>query len=326
MIDLRETLRNWLPYRLLDTSGGLQCEWLYAGEKPFTEPFFIETITALKASLSQRRCKVVSSLDMLEEWAYIPDTVRPAAIIFHVSRCGSTLLSQLLSCDPANIVLSEVPVFDELLRLPFKYPSLDEKEVTDLLKGAILFYSQVRRSGQEHLFIKTDSWHLHFYEQYRQLFPDTPFILLYRHPLEVLHSQKKQRGLQSVPGLIEPEVLGLKKPKDTFDLDSYMADVLENYFKKMLWMMKNDSLCISYNYIQGIPELFKKIYELLSCQITTRMEQQIIKRSRYHGKHPVQIFEEVMPEFPVPENLNGAYNYYQELDVLTAGLVRSGRI
>ncbi len=48
-------------------------------------------------------------------------------------------------------------------------------------------------------------------EKARKLYPQTPFILLYRQPGEVIRSQQKRRGMQSIPGLLEPEIFGFTK-------------------------------------------------------------------------------------------------------------------
>ena len=110
-------LKNWVPWKLSNTL----CEWLYTGNKKFTEPFFDDTISVCRNLDENRKpYKVVSDLQIMAEWAGDINALVPSAIIFHVSRCGSTLLSQLLGLDETHIVLSEVPFFDELLRLPYK--------------------------------------------------------------------------------------------------------------------------------------------------------------------------------------------------------------
>ena len=99
----------------------------------------------------------------------------------------------LLGLDPQVIVLSEVPVLDEWLR-----SSLAER---DPLFAATLRLLGQRRFGNEHaLFVKTDCWHIFFADRLRRLYPETPFILLYRSPEAVLVSHRKIRGTQMVQG------------------------------------------------------------------------------------------------------------------------------
>ena len=199
-VTISSMLENWVPYKLTSGEDRLQCEWMYTGDKEFTEPFFDETISKCRQLYCRDR-KSVSSVDILSQWSNEIESVPPSAFIFHVSRCGSTLASQLLALDRGNIILSEVPFFDALLRKSIAGESL---------KAAISFYAPVKKDRRR-LFIKTDSWHVFFYKQIRNLYPATPFVLLYRRPDEVMRSQQKRRGMHAVPGLIESSLFGFEK-------------------------------------------------------------------------------------------------------------------
>jgi len=135
-------IEGWIPYKLTDVEGEPICQWLNTFNLAFTEPFFDSTITkcmALDANLN-KFCSV-SNLDAMAKWAGEVAEVPPAAFIFHISRCGSTLVSQLLASSPKNVSLAEVPFFDDILRLPFKYKEFNEAEINGLLKAAITYYS-----------------------------------------------------------------------------------------------------------------------------------------------------------------------------------------
>lgn len=314
MID--QQLQGWLPYRLETATSSV--EWLFTGSQVFSEPFFDDTIMALhRLPFNQKPFKVVSDLEMMKQWAEAVDNISPSAIIFHVSRCGSTLLTQLLGQDSRNIVLSEVPLFDEILRLPYKKTGMDPEDVKSHLEAAIRLYGQRRISGQERLFIKTDSWHLHYYEAFRKLYPDVPFVVLYRHPAEVLSSQRKQRGVQSVPGLLEPEIFGFgAEVKNAYDLDRYMANVLETYFAKMVEIVDRDPLCFPFDYGKGIPLLLHQLYQRLGLALTPQLHQDIASRSQFHAKHPHQVFKEG-DHGPIEASLwRNCLDYYQQLQLM----------
>jgi hypothetical protein len=308
-------LNNWIPRRIIKSASPISCEWLFIGEKQFTEPFFEDTIAACRRSIENgRQLKVVSDLEMMASWAAEMNAVPPSAIIFHVSRCGSTLLSQLLSCDPRHIVLSEVPFFDEILRLPFKKEPLCEKTVNKYLDAAVRFYGQRRTGNQQYLFIKADSWHLHFYDQLRFLFPDTPFLLLYRDPSEVIRSQDRQPGIQFVPGLIEPEVFGFTSDQyPELNLQLYRANVLTSYFKKMIQIMQRDSLAFSFNYAEGILNIIKRIYPLLHITLEKGMEERFEERCAFHSKRPQELFSEDRVYREIPKYLEPAHALYEQL-------------
>src|SRR5438270_2216883 len=201
---------DWIPWKIVEEQDAILVRWLYLGEKKFTEPFFTDSIQHCTV-FEQNRFpnQLFSSLSQMQQCSREVEAIKPNAFIFHVSRCGSTLLSQFLSIDPQNIVLSEVPLLDELLRLPYhKRQKTSLENSDDYFHAALQLHGRPRSILEKNLFVKTDSWHLMFHQRIRRLYPQTPFLVLYRSPLEVIRSQKKLRGMQSVPGTIEAEVFG----------------------------------------------------------------------------------------------------------------------
>jgi hypothetical protein len=308
-------LDGWLPVNLVSSGAEVSCDWLFAGQKEFTEPFFDDTIRMCKGFKENRRHeKLSTNLHSIISYSEQINSVLPAAFIFHVSRCGSTLLSQLLSSDKRNIVLSEVPFFDALLRLPLIHKEFQVDAIGDLLAASINIYARKTQNDQALFFIKTDSWHLHFYEIYRKLFPSIPFILLYRDPVEVIQSHRKQRGLQAIPGMLEPEIFGFEAIyKNKADFDSYMGDVLTTYFRKMIDIIKTDTNAFAFNYTEGIPTITKKIYQVLHITVEPDLEKAFAERSLFHAKHPQQIFSEEIASQNIPEYLQKAFALFHEL-------------
>lgn len=313
--DAAHNLERRIPWKLKNSDNKLLCEWLFTGDKEFTEPFFDDTINICKRLDENRNeQKLSTALPAILDQSRNKESASPSAIIFHISRCGSTLLSQLLCLDKRNIVLSEVPIFDEILRLPFKHNDFDSDSIENYLSASIRIYAQKRSAQSQFLFIKTDSWHLHFYETYRKLFPSIPFILLYRNPLEVIESQQKQRGLQAIPGIIEPEVFGFSNSvKNITDFDAYMGKVLATYFRKMIEITETDSMAFSFNYSEGIPSIKRKLYQILDLSIDEHTEDMINKRSLYHAKHPQEFFAEEMKLKKIPSYLEDAHDLFLKL-------------
>src|SRR6218665_2988250 len=100
-------LKDWIPYRLdLRHSESILCEWRYIANKTFTEPFFQDSTAKCTVYEENRQIyKPNTQLNGLIDFADKVSAIEPTAFIFHVSRCGSTLLAQLLSLDPHNIVI-----------------------------------------------------------------------------------------------------------------------------------------------------------------------------------------------------------------------------
>lgn len=309
-------LQNWIPYKLHEQYNSLCCRWCDAGVKPFSEPFFDESLSRiLRESKINRSFHSTSITDMMGEWLGKQEAVQPAAVIFHISRCGSTLLSQLLSLNNKNISLSEVPFFDEILRKGLGQNDSPFLDTSLLLQQAVNWYSQKRTGGEEHVFIKTDSWHLFFYTVYRKLFPSVPFVLLYRSPDEVIRSQQKRRGMQSVPGLIEPSVFGFTSEEAACtDLDQYMALVLEKYFDKMLASANNDKHILLANYNEGLANISCRIFNATGIALTGTDAAFIKDRSNYHGKYPGETFMQEKEPLPEGDYLKKVMELYQQLE------------
>ena len=309
-------LAQQLPYRLLSNNPAF-CAWIKNDQANFSEPFFNETISRLRsAKLNQRRYKSVAHINMLPEWAAKTGPAKkPSAIIFHVSRCGSTLFSQLLALQQQYMVLSEVPFFDELLRLPFKDAAVSKEQTSGLFDAALQLYINSSDNVPSHVFIKTDSWHLHFHEQLRMLYPEVPFILLYRNPLEVLRSQQRRRGMQAVPGIIEPAIFGLNPSQvAALDLDEYMAHVLHSYFDQMIAIAGKDPNSLLINYQEGALAGMKKIVSATGIPFDNNYETAIEERAGYHAKYPEQVFAEEQATEETPGFLQPVMQLYDQLE------------
>jgi hypothetical protein len=307
-------LKNWIPIKLLDEPNNDLCRWLYVGNKKFTEPFFDETISSCRSLPENGHLKrSICSIDILPEWAKGIDAIKPTAFIFHVSRCGSTLIAQLLGMQPQNIVLSEVPFFDDLLRYGFK----TKMNILPQLEATIAFYATKRNDDCKNLFIKSDSWHVHFYETLRLLYPTVPIFLLYRRPDEVLRSQQKKRGMQAIPNLLEADIFGFDtniishKP-----LDEYMAMVLETYFEKFVGIAQNDTNAYAVNYNEGGVSIVEKIANITGIKFTDVEIAAMQERASFHGKFPEQVFSEPKLEDEIPAYLEKSFLLYHQMEAI----------
>ncbi len=306
-------LKDWIPYKFVTVNDAECCRWLYLGDTPFTAPFFDETISHCRSlPENSQLISTLSSPALLPDWAVQIESVAPTAIIFHISRCGSTLVSQLLALQASSIVLSEVPFFDELLRRGKKE---DNNDTLTILKAAVGLYGAKRNGQERNLFIKADSWHIHFYKELRQLYPAVPFILLYRKPDEVLRSQQKNRGMQAVPGVLEPEIFGFNREAIVqMSLDEYMAQVIETYLLAFTEILATDQLAIPVNYNQGALEIVRIIAAATSLEINGNEMEAMQQRAGFHAKFPGQVFAEPAMQQPVPAYLEKAFELYDAVE------------
>ncbi len=307
-------VKGWIPIKLYAEDESLLCRWLYVGNKEFKEPFFDETISACRALPENGHLKrSMSSTDMLIDLSKEIDFVEPTAFIFHISRCGSTLISQMLGMQPSNIILAEVPFFDELLRYGKKHNCMPE--MLPQLKAAFYLYGAGRNENYKNLLIKTDSWHIHFYEELRALHPNVPFFLLYRKPDEVLRSQQKKRGMQAIPNLLEAEIFGFDKDKiSTMPFDEYMGLVIESYMLAFENILQKDKLAYAINYHDGAMQIVDTIATVTGLQITEAEKLLMQKRAGFHAKFPTQVFNEVQPHEAMPAYLKRSFELYDKIE------------
>ena len=314
-------LWGWIPTKLIIDKDEVRCRWIYTKDFTYNLPFFDEALVKFTRICENNiGPKAFSTIDLLPEWSEEIPVIAPNAVIFHVSRCGSTLISQLLGLNPKHISLSEVPIFDEILRLRNKSILIGDEEISSILGAAIKFYSAKRNMDEERLFIKTDSWHLFFYLQYRRLFPDTPFIIMYRQPGEVLDSNKRKRGLQGVPSMVAPSVYGLDASA-TYCLhpDTYMAMVLEKMFEAILDIAQTDRRTLLVNYNEGPMAMAEKIFRFCGLNPDVEERRLIAQRTQYDAKYPDQKYMELNVAKNDSANAERLLDLYGQVDLLRLG-------
>lgn len=198
-MDLKiEHLQNWSPARIDVSSGEYEVDWIYLGDKRFTEPFHDNTLESLLRNPFNLLFRHRTPIACLGELYDGSAGVRPTGFIFHVSRCGSTLVSQMLAALPRNIVISEASVIDKVIRAD----ASEETRVT-WLRWLINALGQRRFTEERDLYIKFDSWAVLDLPLIERAFPGVPWIFMYRNPVEVIVSNLRQPGAQMIPGVID---------------------------------------------------------------------------------------------------------------------------
>jgi hypothetical protein len=212
---------DWLPIRAWDDGGDWRLDWARFGAQALTEPFFRDSAElALKRpfNLAFRRD---TALAALLDWQQRRPGIAPTAFVFHASRCGSTLIARMLSRLPSHTVLSEPPPLDALLRAHYRAPQMAAVQ-PDLLRALLSAYGQRRRGSERALVVKLDAWNIFELPLLRSCFPATPWIFLYRDPLEIVVSHLRQPGSHMVPGLIGASPLAFA-PEQTMSRVEFAA-------------------------------------------------------------------------------------------------------
>jgi hypothetical protein len=222
-------VKGSLPGRLVIEDGKIEIEWFVGHEARFTEPFFERTLVRLARLPGNARSeRPRTPADALRD---VAPGVPPTAFIFHVSRCGSTLLAQLLAAVPAHIVIAEAPVIDDILRAPRRDARVSDEDRIAWLRGAVAALGQ--QAGAKRLFVKFDCWSLFELPLIRRAFPGVPCLFIYRHPLEVLVSLMRQTSLALVRDTVTPAQMGLTETeRDSLPPEEHAAAILGAFFRE----------------------------------------------------------------------------------------------
>jgi hypothetical protein len=194
---------GWVPIRMVWNGsavgdGEAFVDWCWLGGERFTEPFFDGAIEIAQRRPFNRLFTHRTPIAELGCWYAASPGMAPAGFIFHMSRCGSTLVSQMLAALPEHVVISEAGPLDRLARAK----SIPEAVKAEWLRWMVSALGQ-RRSGQEtRYFVKFDSPTVLALASIRRAFPSVPWIFLYRNPEEVLVSHLRQPAPAMCPGLI----------------------------------------------------------------------------------------------------------------------------
>ncbi|MDQ3797870.1 MAG: sulfotransferase family protein [Acidobacteriota bacterium] len=255
-----EALRNWMPVRVYWQENCAFVDWCYMGETRFTEPFFDQTIERCfrePFSLLFRHQTPIEFLGELNASAR-REILAPSGFIFHLSRCGSTLVSQMLAATGQTVVLSEPPPVDSVLRANFKNPEITDERRIEWLQWIIGALGRKRNDAERHYFIKFDSWSTLEMALIGRAFPAVPWIFLYRNPVEVIASHLKQRGAQMIPGVVQQILPGLNLT-DVLQMspEEYCARVLAQICEAALESLPNRNARLI-NYTQ-LPEAVTSI-------------------------------------------------------------------
>ena len=167
-----------------------QLVWCDIGERQLTEAFFGTFVARITREPGDRRLFVTSLDSLALDYAFL-DVLPPKGFVFHMSRCGSTLLSRALAQSRQHVVLSEAQPHNAIWwhwtegwREGLRWT--DERLTA--YRNLVLLTGRRRCAQQRASFVKFSSWNVLLRPFIRQAFPEVPCLFLYRDPAEVLVS------------------------------------------------------------------------------------------------------------------------------------------
>jgi hypothetical protein len=161
-----------LPARAVLRPDGLYLALRDIGPEQLRDAFMQETIARIPAAESFVHIA-------REDLGKATPRAAPAGLIFHVARCGSTLISQLLKTHDDLVVYAEPLPFNEILLPPHQGPRHELVAALRSLGDAFA------RHARGPYVLKFSSWNTLFCDIVAEAFPDSPWVLSLRDPVEV---------------------------------------------------------------------------------------------------------------------------------------------
>ena len=181
---MSEAQARFLPVKLHQVRSTFILEWSIPASLPLGPARTVVDALRKTGDLAHVGRRAFTPLLRLQRVIDDLESLPPALFVFHVTRCGSTLLGRMLRTDPANRVFLEPRSLIDLL--------LAFDRVEDRVLARSLFRTLVRAYGlgvdapQTRLVFKLASYCLFHCERMWEAFPGTPSVLLYRDPVEIM--------------------------------------------------------------------------------------------------------------------------------------------
>lgn len=152
----------------------------------YREPFFRDTVDQ---SRRDRPGALDVSVDL--EWlAYAAARWggTPSGFVFHVGRCGSTLLANMLAAGGAQVVAKEPDVIIDLVAEWLRADAAPDRQEIEAAIGSAVRLLTGTLGTARGVVVKFAAWNVHIAPAVLAMFPTTQAVFIYRSPLETVAS------------------------------------------------------------------------------------------------------------------------------------------
>lgn len=209
----------------------------------------------------------------------------PTGFIFHPSRAGSTLICNMLSKLQNSRVIVEANVINKFARL--KYVEKQNNLEGIGLKKIIAGYT-VNQGDIDKVFFKFTSWLSNCSLEIIKSFEKTPWLYVYRNPLEVIVSNLLKpnflHSLQFGGSMTGTYITGLSPSElAILSLEEFACITLAKNMQQILNNLPSSKgLIVEYTSIKE--DFFTRILPHFKVDFTLKEEYHIIERSQYYSK------------------------------------------
>lgn len=245
-----------------------------------------------------------NTIQLLQEYVDIDDIELPAVnnkpdvLIFHISHCGSSLLGQLLKIKSNFRVIGEPEVINTILLQQVLTENTPDALCIQRLYKATHLMLNAQRSQPGLNAVKLSSWNIFYAPLLKTAFPESQFIYVHRHPLEVLSSLLRHPNgfagwhLHTAPVLAAHFLSCSRDEVKQMSEPDYLARMLCKHMQHALHDLPAETIYLCYpDWVNDFP--------LHLSSVTTFSEEeneQIKQLLKKNAKVPDQLFEYAPPD------------------------------
>jgi len=250
-------------------------------EVSLTEPFFQQTVERARR---ENRAERFTEFDVLLQLEKELNSVEPTGFIFHSSRCGSTLVANACRAVSNSIVLSEANAIDKLIARFITDADNPVKEslYSVFLRGVVHALAQRRTANEQHLFIKFACCSFAQLERIKRIWPNMPWLFLYRDPVETIVSNMRDVP----PWLIDNDrrVLSSIIGTDTSEmsLEELCARTIGSLYSTAYKLANDNSMLLNYKQL-SVP-VIARILNFFNVSLSSEELETIARTSGVYSK------------------------------------------
>ena len=279
----------------------------------FKEPFFVDSLSRRFqiADISKKapgeqdvlvrplhfddgdmRFSYVPIDEFISQYAHSELDVSKTKFIFHMSRCGSTLVTQMLATSKRFFVVSEPQILNAVLNPKFMPQELTKK--MRLLRAVVGAISACKSVDVEHTFIKFRSWNSLFMKNILETFPETQWMFVHRNGIEVLESV-----LRDPPGWLRSrhtyapffaEKFGVSVDElEQLSESEYTIRLLGIFCEIAASQMSSRALYVDYDdIVKNLPMIIEEHWNIV---LTDAEKDAMVARTKMYSKDPSETRE-----------------------------------
>lgn len=278
------SFRGWMPIRVWMSEDGPLVHWFRFPARAGADAYFSDTVARAAKRPFNLAFGRTTSIDDAMRVASEREAIVPAGFIFHMSRCGSTLVSKSLGLVPATHVIAEAGPINDVLTLS----GIDDETRIAWLRAIVTLLTPATLRGDARVVVKLDAWNARSLDVVLEAFPDVPWVFIHRDPVEVLASHMRTFSYM-MSAANAPAALGMPiTDAIRIGREEYCARVLAEILESIRRFGASPQQCVSYTELPDA--LWSRVAPAFGMTLSDRDVARIRENAKYHAKRPEQLF------------------------------------